>query len=217
MKLTMALGAVAAGVTVVVAALVLSSDGSEDPLTPRTDQGRVGAQVQVDADVEDGGPIVEVPPHGWFVRGASGKVFTDGLERLELSGALPATLLAIESVGTGASLELFDAMIAGPERTMGAIQTVPRFPPEAKSLGELEELEGLTIAPFDQTDEWGHVLILGYRITSDQPAVREGLRVTCEVEGTTYERFVPARLIYCGASMRGRECDAYADDQFPDG
>jgi hypothetical protein len=165
-----------------------------------------------------GGPLDPFPPHGMFIADPVGHRFTDGLEILLLQGSQPARIISVRSVGGSQALRHVGTMLAGPERDVDAIQKTPGFPPREPELGVLHRADGSRILPEARTrDRLGYELLLGYEVVSSDVAVRRGIEVTYRVGSTTYERFLPARIIYCPKPNSSRECQKIADDRFPNG
>jgi hypothetical protein len=54
----------------------------------------------------------------------------------------------------------------------------------------------------------GHELLIGIRVVSDEYSVREGIRVTTEHDGVTYQDVLPGVLVFCGAHLSVDVCQA---------
>ncbi len=167
---------------------------------------------------EQGGPLDPFPPHGMIITDPVGQRFTDGFEILSLEGSEPAKILSVTSVGGSKSLRHVGTLIAGPRRRIDAIQKMPAFPPAAPALGPLHPVRGHRVMPRAQTrEELGYELLLGYEVIASELAIRRGIEVRYQVGSTTYEQFLPARILYCPKPRTAKQCGRISNEQFPDG
>lgn len=155
------------------------------------------------------GPLNPGPPHGWAATAKVGDVFTDGLELLHLRGTEQAVIEDVRLVGDD-GLELAGAVLAGPERGIGAVQYMPTFPPHNNPQidAELVEAEGTWITPEGKDRKGTWELLLGIRPTTEGYLVRTGVEVDYSVQGEEYTVLIPAHLAVCTSQKYERrgEC-----------
>lgn len=149
-----------------------------------------------------GGPLVAPPPHGFAMSKPVGFVFTDGVETLELSGRKPAVLKKVEVVGNPA-LRIVGVALVKPGRKVGTIQEIDGWPPRDQYLRPSDVINpgiGATFTPKRQNPQTqSYELLVGMRVAKPGYLVRDGLRITNEVDGKTYQRLFPAQLVVCTA------------------
>ncbi len=145
-------------------------------------------------DPDPGGPLVAPPEHGWSTTQPVGEPFTDGLEVLYLEGGADATIRSVSLTGAE-EIELLGARLASPDRDVASIQKTA-WPPTARSLRPMIDAEGATLTPRAE-DPRGWLLLLGMRVTEPGYHVREGVRVTYEVDGQEHVRELDAELGVC--------------------
>lgn len=171
----------------------------------------------------DGGPLQEVPRHGFSATIAPGVPFTDAAEILELDGDESATLVGVESPNEDGDLEQLGFMLAGPGRraanVFGILEGWPAkrpFLPNPPVAGE-----GARIAPLSAGGDGpvGSLLMVGYQLAPGaEVVVRPEMIVRYEVGGRTYERRREARMVICNADMFNEDqCERKADELFPEG
>lgn len=166
-----------------------------------------------DGGSKEGGPMLVPPAHGSLVHGPMGTVVTDGSELLLLAGDEPATIVSVQSHGGEQALRFLGAMVAGPDRKLGAWTQLGGYPPRLKKLRDIVPAEGANITPRDETrNDLGYELLLGYEVIDDSEQVsRTSVEVVYEVGGERFRWVSPATLAYCPASMKSEECIAGAD------
>lgn len=153
-----------------------------------------------------------------FIREETGSRFTDSFEILNLEGHRAAVIVSVKSVGGSNSLAHLGTRIAGPGRTVDAIQKIDSFPPQTEELGSLRPAAGYRISPVARTRrELGYELLLGYKVEQQELAIRKGILVRYAVGSVTYETFLPARMVFCPEKMTERECSKLAYARFPSG
>jgi hypothetical protein len=151
------------------------------------------------------GALQQLPEHVAYLPYTDysiGTVFTDGLERLYPTDG-PVTLIEVEWLGSQASGKVLGWRIAGPEREFNR-QVSPGFPPTDPGFGPLTDAVGTEIVDA----EMGHELLIGIKVVSDEYSVREGIRVTTEQDGVTYQDVLPGVLVFCGADLSVDACQA---------
>ena len=138
---------------------------------------------------EEGGPIRVPDQHGYVVRYEVGDEFTDGYERVLLTGDQPGVLERIEMVGPHVDhFEVLGVLLAGPNRKTGSVQVYDGFTDRptdraARGLGPLIPAEGARLAP----GKVGSVLQIGLKVVKPGLAIRTGVRIYYSVgdEGTS--------------------------------
>jgi hypothetical protein len=171
-----------------------------------------------DQGPQQGGPLDPFPPHGMIITDPVGQRFTDGFEILQLEGPRPARILLVTSVGGSNALRHVGTLIAGPGRRIDAVQKVAGFPPAEPGLGSLHRARGHRIVPEAQTrDELGYELLLGYEVIAPKLAIRRGIEVRYRIGSTTYQQFLPARILYCPKPRAARQCERISNQRFPHG
>jgi hypothetical protein len=144
----------------------------------------------------EGGPLRDVPEHGYSLTVAEGETFTDALESLVVTGDEPAVLDAVELVDAE-GLEVVGYQLIGPEREIN-LDWVPGYPPRA---ADDEHLDESLIVPGDTPIQPGETagweLLLGIKVTEPGPLYRAGIRYNYTVDGVQYTRTVPAQLKVC--------------------
>jgi hypothetical protein len=174
-------------------------------------QSREGASSN-DTNVWDlpNGPIRDRPEHGYVLEESQrGRVFTDGLEPLELGGSEPATIDTVEVVGEGGVFETLGILLAGPERTNGLTQRFEAYPPAAKSLGPVVPAEGALLQPSALVEGFGdYELLIGTRVTSDDIGLRDGLWIKYHIGDEYYSEHLQARVVFCPEGQKWRSCAA---------
>ncbi len=77
---------------------------------------------------------------------------------------------------------------------------------------------GAKILPKAQTaDGIGYELLLGYRFISNQLAARKEIVVDYTVNGVSYRRVIPARMLACPPAFSSAKCLRASKRLFPDG
>lgn len=147
-----------------------------------------------------GGPLVAPPPHGFAMTQPVGFVFTDGVETLKLSGDQPAVLRNVEAVGTN-GLKVVGIALVKPGRKVGTIQEIDGWPPKDRYLRPGDLIRpgvGATFTPWSHNKlGQSYELLVGMKVVKPGYLVRDGLRITYEVDGTTFQRYFPAQLAVC--------------------
>lgn len=158
------------------------------------------------------GPVVLPFDHGYVARYGEGDVFTDGFERIRLSGSRPGVLEKVELVGPDVDrLEIVGVLLAVPERDLGSYQVAPGYPPrhpEVEALGTLVEAEGAPLA----TGKVGSVMQIGIKVLDPGLLVRTGVRIYYTVDGERYTALLPGAISVCPDAMSDDECtDAFQE------
>lgn len=148
------------------------------------------------------GPLRIPHEHAYFVHYRPGEVFTDGLERLLLTGDRAAVLERIELEGGEDHIEFLGAKLAGPQREVGSIQLSDGFPPENPAFGELVEAEGARIEP----SRVGHEMLIGIKVVRPGYAVRDGVRLYYRVGEEKYTAYFPAAIVFCPGNLSEDAC-----------
>jgi hypothetical protein len=147
-----------------------------------------------------GGPLVPPDPHGFVMTQPVGHVFTDGVETLKLRGKKPAVLRKVDVVGTD-GLKVVGVSLVRPGRMVGTIQAIDGWPPKDPYLRPADVLSkgiGATFTPEAQNPgKQSYELLVGLKVIRHGYLVRQGFRITYDVDGTTYRRFFPAQLAVC--------------------
>jgi hypothetical protein len=144
----------------------------------------------------EGGPLRDVPEHGYSLTVAEGETFTDALESLVVEGDKPAVLDSVELVDAE-GLEVVGYQLIGPERKVN-LDWVPGYPPRERDDEHLDEsliVPGDTPIQPKETNGWE--LLLGIKVTQPGPLYRGGIRYTYTVDGVQYTKTVPAQLKVC--------------------
>jgi hypothetical protein len=105
---------------------------------------------------------VEIPhAHGYVVRYKAGQVFTDGLDRVLISGDEPGVLQKVEITGPSVDhFQVVGVMVAGPHRRLGSWELSHGFPPTRPGLEKLVPAAG---APLP-TGRVGSLLLIGLTV-----------------------------------------------------
>lgn len=150
--------------------------------------------------------------HGYVVRYHVGEVFTDGMERIKLTGDQPATLRRVEIVGPSVDhFKVVGVLLAGPHRKIGSWQLADGFPAQIRGhgphpLGKLVPAEGARLAP----GMVGSVLEIGLQVVKPGLAIRSGVRLYYTAGGQRYTVLLPASIANCPPTMTDEACqDAY--------
>jgi hypothetical protein len=134
-----------------------------------------------------------------------GATFTDGLEVLRFPGVEIVQILEVEPVFAEGSMEYLGSYVAGHDREPGAIQYLSEFPPTDVDLGRIVPVEGSQ--PLLNPDlEAGLELLMGFRVTESNRAVRSGVHITYDADGNVFKAFIPAELVVCPPDA-GRPCE----------
>lgn len=162
-----------------------------------------------------GGPLVPPAPHGFVMTQRVGHVFTDGVETLKLEGTEPAVLRKVELVGTD-GLKIIGVSLVKPGRKVGTIQAIDGWPPKDPYLRPSDLMRkgiGARFTPAaENPGKQSYELLVGLKIVHPGYLVRDGFRITYDVDGTTYRRFFPAQLAVCVS----RHADPRDDCPIPD-
>lgn len=154
------------------------------------------------------GPVIIPDSHGYLIRFKMGKVFTDGYERIKLSGDQPATLERVELVGPDMDhFKVLGVLLAGPHRRTGAYTNYDGFSahptdPIARGFGKLVPAEGARLA----AGKVGSVLQIGLKIVKPGLAIRAGVRLYYSVDGKKYTAYLPGSIVVCPPGMNQDEC-----------
>lgn len=170
----------------------------------------VAACSGVDSAAEEGGPDRLPNASVYEVAFEKGAVFSDGFERVLLTGDRDAVLDRVEILGGDGYFSLEGLMVAGEDRRVGSIQFDPDFPPVRRGLGTLVEGDGARLA----TGPLGSLLIVGMRVTRAGIGWRSGLRVYYSVDGKDYFQDHPSAVVNCPPGTPAKECDAAFDEAF---
>jgi hypothetical protein len=159
----------------------------------------------------EAGPMSPPNPHGWAITKGVGETFTDGFEVLRLRGDRPAVLDSVALVGSE-GLELVGFRLAGPDRSMGAVQLVDNFPPRDPMLSDVRPANDTTITPVSKSGSIGWELLIGIKVVEEGYHVREGVRVDYTVDGERFSVVHPAQLVVCTSEKYHKRGDC----PFPD-
>jgi hypothetical protein len=139
-------------------------------------------------------------------------VFTDGFALINLPGTRPATILKIESIGGESTFEFLGAKLADPTRGTSTQQAMPGWPTRATG-AKTYDPKNFVAQPLSKTaNESGYEILMGYKIKSDKPAVRTGIRVTYRIDSKTYQAVLPSAFALCAPNTdEDQKCvdDAY--------
>ncbi|MFT3872482.1 MAG: hypothetical protein QM714_07525 [Nocardioides sp.] len=157
------------------------------------------------------GPVRMPFTHGYVVRYDVGDVFTDGMERILLSGDQPGVLRRVEMTGPDADhFRVVGILLAGPHRKVGSYQVVSGFPPDVKGLGTLVSAEGADLA----TGKVGSLLLIGLEVVKPGLAIRTGVRLYYTVGDEKYTLEYQAAIANCPREMTIGRCQrAYRAQQ----
>jgi hypothetical protein len=165
------------------------------------------------------GPLEKGHQHAWATKAAVGKTFTDGMEVLTFRGQQSAVIKNVEFVGD-AGLKLIGVKLAGPDRSIGAIQYIDAWPPRDPQLkvSSVMPAFGQELKPKGQGS---YELLLGIEVTQKGYLVRKGIKVEyTTADGKEYTQFIPAVLAVCSSEewlAKKRNCplpEGWAD--FPE-
>jgi len=158
-----------------------------------------------------GGPVQMPFGHGYVVRYDVGDVFTDGMERILLSGDQPGVLRRVEITGPDVDhFRVVGILLAGPHRKVGSYQVIKGFPPQVKGLGTLVPAAGADLA----TGKVGSVLQIGLEVVKPGLAIRTGVRLYYTVGDEKYTVEFQAAIANCPRSMTIGRCQrAYLAQQ----
>jgi len=148
------------------------------------------------------GPLRIPHDHAAFVHYRPGQVFTDGLERLLLTGDRDAVLERVELEGAEDHIEFLGARLAGPHRTVGSIQLSDGYPPDNPAFGQTVDAEGARIG----RSQVGHELLIGIKVTKAGYAIRDGVRLYYTVAGRKYTAYFPAAIVFCPDNVSEDAC-----------
>ncbi len=150
-----------------------------------------------------GGPVRMPPAHGYVVRYDVGDVFTDGMERILLTGDQPGVLRRVEITGPGVDhFQVVGILLAGPHRKIGSYQVIEGFPPAVKGLATLAPAEGADLA----TGKTGSVLQIGLKVVKPGLAIRTGVRLYYTVGDEKYTIEYQAAIANCPRGMSTGRC-----------
>lgn len=157
----------------------------------------------------EGGPVRLPWAHSWVVRKDVGDVFTDGMERILLTGDQPATLRRVEIVGPSADhFKVVGVLLAGPHRKIGSWQLGDGFPAQIPRrfgphpLGKLVPAEGARLAP----GKVGSALQIGLKVVKPGLGIRSGVRLYYTAGEQRYTVLYPAAIANCPPSMTDDAC-----------
>jgi hypothetical protein len=143
--------------------------------------------------------------HGYVVRYGVGQVFTDGLERIKLTGSQSAVLRRVQI--TGPSVDHFQVVgveVAGPHRRIGSWEVSDGFPPHKPGLGKLVPGVGAQLAP----GLMGSVLLIGLKVVKPGLGIRTGVKVYYTVGDRKYVAVLPASIANCPHGMTLDQCQS---------
>ncbi|MBO9520069.1 MAG: hypothetical protein J7518_00915 [Nocardioidaceae bacterium] len=154
---------------------------------------------------------------GYVLRNDTPRLFTDGFAVLALGGNRPATLLKVESLGGESTFEFLGAKLAAPDRELAQQQVLPGWPP--KGIGaDVFDAENVKVQPLKKTyNESGYEILMGYRLKSDVPAVRTGIRITYRIGAKTYRAVIPSAFALCAPGQPDTACADNAYEVAGDG
>jgi hypothetical protein len=119
---------------------------------------------------------------------------------LKLDGTKPAVLRKVDVVGT-TGMKIVGVGLVKPGRKVGTIQAIDGWPPKDPYLRPADLMSkgiGATFTPAaDNAGKQSYELLVGLKIVRHGYLVRDGFRITYDVDGTTYSRFFPAQLAVC--------------------
>ncbi|WP_028652750.1 hypothetical protein [Nocardioides halotolerans] len=137
-------------------------------------------------------------PQGSSITLPVGKVVTDGVQVLRLSGEYEATIDKVELVGDD-GMEFLGAGIAPPPRRSALEQFIFDWPPTKATQFDpatVVPAEGATIG--NETDEpMGWELLLGLKVVDEGKHTRTAIRITYTVDGEQYRVDLPTELTVC--------------------
>lgn len=157
---------------------------------------------------QEGGPVRVPDRHGYVVRYEVGDEFTDGWERVLLTGDEPGVLERIELVGPDVDhFEVLGVLLAGPDRKTGALQVYDGFTDKptdriARGLGPLVPAVGARLAP----GKVGSVLQIGLKVLKPGLAIRTGIRIYYAVGDEKYVSYQPGGIVVCPKDTSTDEC-----------
>lgn len=138
------------------------------------------------------------------------EVFTDGFAVLALGGDQPATLLKVESLGGESTFEFLGAKLVAPDRELAQQQIMRGWPPKTID-ADTYDPSNFTIQPLKKTyNESGYEILMGYRLKSDKPAVRTGIRLTYRIGTNTYRAVIPSAFELCPPGQAATACSDHA-------
>ena len=163
-----------------------------------------------------GGPLVAPNGHGWAMSQPVGFEFTDGMETLHLNGNRSATLRKVELVGSD-GLELLGVALVKPGRDVGTVQEIDGWPARDRHINPSDVVSpgiGATFTPARGNPlGQSYELLVGMKVVRAGYLVRDGLRITYAVNGTSYTRYFPAQLTVCTSAR----FEKHGSCPFPDG
>ncbi|QCX28502.1 hypothetical protein [Nocardioides jishulii] len=143
-------------------------------------------------------------PHVAAVRpGVAGASFTEGLDVVRLLADDPITITAIRSVGGDESLRYEGALIAGPDRKIGAVQILDGFPPSDPDLGDTTPAEGYVMT---DAGRMGYELLLGYTWVGAEKTARTAIEVHYERRSRAHVQTIAAGLAVCPRGESTASC-----------
>ena len=140
------------------------------------------------------GPILMPNRTAYSVLARQGDEVTDGFEVLHLDGDRSAVIESVRLVGAE-GLELLGSKLAPPDRSIGAVQYMPTWPPADPQIdrASLVDATGARITPATA----GYELLVGMRVTGQNEASRVGIRVDYTVGSKKYTIVLPAGVELC--------------------
>jgi len=131
------------------------------------------------------------------LRAKVGRVFTDGMNVIDIGGHEPATLLKVESIGGSEGLKFLGAKLVGPHRSAVDFTSLDGWPTVEGSPPLIEPV-GATLEPTVKTwNRHAYELVMGYRIIRATYAERVGVRVTYKIGDHVYQATLPRLISIC--------------------
>jgi hypothetical protein len=134
-----------------------------------------------------------------------GDRFTYGLNVVTIEGTGTAIIKDVRVVGLDDGISFLGARLGGPERRIGSWQIFHTWPPRHPKTDPRPLSSPITSRSVEPI---GWELFIGLKITRPGRFLSEGWRVTYEVNGRTYRRTIPARILICTRHEDGspRKC-----------
>lgn len=158
--------------------------------------GLLAFQASRSAADDEGGPGAISPypnSYGWANSFAVGKVFTDGLNMVEVEGG-PITILSVRPQIEGTTIEYLGARILGLDRPIGGYTQAEGFPPTVSDLAGSAPAEGMVLTPAGPP---GYELLIGYRVTGAGRTTIQGVDVEYQSGSAKRKIFIPSYVAIC--------------------
>lgn len=144
--------------------------------------------------------------YGWHKAMAVGTRFTDGLNHLELSGAVTSPLQIISItplMDGGPTLRVLGTRVRvipdmlPKDSEVGWFEYVPEYPPKEPFAAGGVSPEGFQVRATNGDDDMSVEVQIGYEVVANGTSNRSGVEVVYEYEGVRKRVVIPSHLTIC--------------------